>query len=130
MKLWKKSVLFYLGGGGYVCLELLWRGRSHGSMFFLGGICFCVIGAIRRLKRLCLPVKLLLSAGAVTILELLTGLAVNRDYSVWDYRGLPCHFRGQICLPYSLLWLPVCLLGILLHGAAERKLVLTLRQGE
>ena len=122
MVFWKNCVLFYLGGGGYVCLELLWRGRSHGSMFFLGGVCFWVIGAIRRLKKVCLSVKLLLSAGAVTVLELLTGLSVNRDYSVWDYRSLPYHYRGQICLLYSLLWLPVCLLGMMLHRLAENRL--------
>jgi len=130
LTLWKNSVLFYLGGGGYVCLELLWRGRSHGSMFFLGGVCFCIIGVIRQLKKLCLSVKLLLSAGIVTVLELLTGLAVNKDYSVWDYRSLPCHYRGQICLLYSLLWLPVCLCGMMLHGVAERKLAFSLRRSE
>jgi len=122
MNFWRKSVLFYLGGGGYVCLELLWRGRSHGSMFFLGGLCFWVIGAIRRLKGLWFPFRLLLSAGAVTGLELITGLLVNRDYSVWDYRSLPYHYRGQICLIYSLLWLPVCLMGMALHQLAENRL--------
>ncbi len=122
MQFWRKCMLFYLGGGGYVCLELLWRGRSHGSMFFLGGICFLVIGAIRRLHRLYLSVRLLLSAAAVTALELLAGLAVNRDHGVWDYRSLPYNYRGQICLLYALLWLPVCLLGMLLHRFAEEKL--------
>ena len=122
MRFWRNALLFYLGGGGYVCLELLWRGRSHGSMFFLGGVCFWVIGAIRRLHRLSLSVRLLLSAAAVTLLELLTGLAVNRDHSVWDYRALPCNYRGQICLLYSLLWLPVCLLGMVLSRAAEEKI--------
>ena len=122
MRFWKKCVLFYMGGGSYVCLELLWRGRSHGSMFLLGGVCFLVIGAIRRLKNLALSVRVALSAAAVTALELLTGLTVNRDHKVWDYRALPFQFRGQICLYYSLLWLPVCLLAMGLHRLAERKL--------
>ena len=120
MRFWKKTVLFCLGGGSYVCLELLWRGRSHGSMFFLGGICFLIIGAVRRLAKIHLALRLLLSAACVTVLELLTGLVVNQDYSVWDYRGLPYQYRGQICLVYSLLWLPVCFLGMLLHSLAER----------
>lgn len=122
MKLWKKCVMFYMGGGSYVCLELLWRGRSHGSMFLLGGVCFLVIGAIRRLGRLALSLRVAISAAAVTALELLTGLAVNRDHKVWDYRSLPFQFKGQICLYYSLLWLPVCLLAMGLHRVAERKL--------
>ena len=122
MKFWKNCALFCMGGGSYVCLELLWRRRSHGSMFLLGGACFLVIGAIRRLGNLALSVRVALSAAAVTALELLTGLAVNRDHKVWDYRRLPFQFRGQICLYYSLLWLPVSLLAMGLHRLAERKL--------
>ena len=53
---------------------------------------------------------------------LLTGLMVNRDYSVWDYRQMPLQYLGQVCLPYSLLWIPVCLLGMNLYGLAEKLL--------
>ena len=116
-------MLFCVGGGSYVCLELLWRGRSHGSMFFLGGLCFWILGIIRHLVRLSLSLRLLLSAACVTALELLTGLLVNREYQVWDYRKLPFHYRGQICLIYSLLWLPVCLFGMMLHGLIEKQLI-------
>ncbi len=86
MRIWKQSVLFYVGGSGYMMLEFLCRGWSHGSMFLLGGVCFLLIGGIHRL-RLPLAVQLQVSAAVVTLLELLTGLMVNRDYSVWDYRG-------------------------------------------
>ena len=117
----KKALgMFLLGGTAYVGLEMLWRGRSHGSMFFLGGLCFWILGIMRHLVRLSLPLRLLLSAACVTALELLTGLLVNREYQVWDYRKLPLHYRGQICLIYSLLWLPVCFLGMMLHGLAEK----------
>ncbi len=118
MKIWERSVLFYLGGAGYMTLEFLWRGRSDGSMFLLGGGCFMVLGRLGRL-RLSRPVQAVMGAGAVTALELLTGLAVNREYAVWDYRGMPLNLRGQICLPYSLLWVPVSFLGIALYGKAE-----------
>ena len=49
------------------------------------------------------------------VLELGCGLLVNRDYGVWDYRHLPLNFQGQICLPYTLLWIPVSLAAILLY---------------
>jgi uncharacterized membrane protein len=55
-------------------------------------------------------------------MELLGGLAVNRDYRIWDYRALPMNFHGQICAVYSLLWLPLSSAGILLHRLAERKI--------
>ena len=119
MRFWKQTLLFCVGGGGYVCLELLWRGRSHGSMFLLGGLCFWLLGFMRRLVKISLAFRLLLSAVCVTALELLTGLAVNRDHQVWDYRGLPFHYRGQICLIYSLLWIPVCLGAMAVYPLAE-----------
>lgn len=121
MKMWRNGFLFCLGGGLYAVLELLYRGRTHGSMFLLGGVCFLVLGRLRRL-RLSWPVLTLLGAAAITAGELVTGLMVNRDYSVWDYRALPANFLGQICLQFSLLWLPISLLGMGMYGVLEEKL--------
>lgn len=132
MKIWKSCVLYYFGGTAYMLLEFLWRGRSDGSMFLLGGVCFLAVGAIgTHFRQIPLAIRLVISAGIITGLELLTGLLVNRDYRVWDYRGLPYNYLGQICLNYSLLWIPVSLLGMLLyHGAriaVESRLALTQR---
>lgn len=126
MRFWKNSVLFYLGGMGYTGLELLWRGFSHGSMFVLGGVCFVIIGKLRLLRAL--PLRMLTAAGIVTILELGCGLLVNRDYRVWDYRDLPLNYRGQICLPFTLLWIPVSLAAIFLYDWAEKGLLVKLRR--
>lgn len=121
MKTWRKCWLFCLGGCAYFVLELLWRGRSHGSMFLLGGTCFLIIGSLgRKLARIPLALRLILSSGMITALELLTGLLVNRDYSVWDYRGMRYQYLGQICLNYSLLWIPVSLLAMALYNVATR----------
>ena len=123
MKFWKAAVLFYLGGGAYMTLEFLWRGRSHGSMFILGGLCFSLMGPLyRNLPRIPLAVKQVLGAVMVTALELTTGLLVNREFAVWDYRNLPYNFHGQICLNYSLLWMPLTLFGMWLNDAASRRL--------
>lgn len=104
-------------------LEFIWRGRSHGSMFLLGGTCFLLLGKLgKRFAQVSLPIKAFLGAGIVTVLELLTGFLVNRDYAIWDYRGLPFHFHGQISLIFSLLWIPVSLAGMLLYRQAEQLL--------
>ena len=89
-------------------------------MFAAGGICFLLLGKIRKLP---LPktIKPLLGAGAITAVELGTGLLVNRDYHVWDYRKAPMNYRGQICLPFTLLWIPVSVLGMGLYGLIQRK---------
>ena len=112
--------LFLVGGCGYVGLEFLWRGRSHISMFLAGGICFLLLGTIDRAK-LSPWAKCLLGAATITVVELLAGLLINRDYRVWDYRHMPFQFMGQICLGYSLLWIPVSFGAILLHRLLKQK---------
>ena len=116
LKIWKKTVLFYLGGMGYVGLELLWRQRSHSSMFVLGGICFLALGELDE-RQFLLPLPLRITAGTsiVTILELITGVLINRRHDIWDYSGLPGNFMGQICLPFTLLWIPVSAFAMALH---------------
>ena len=119
----QKTALFLIGGGGYVGLELLWRGRSHISMFVAGGVCFLLLGSLNRVRpRLPLALRCLVGAGIITTVELAAGLLANRDYSVWDYRQLPLNFHGQICLPYSLLWIPVSLGAMGLYRLAEKRL--------
>ena len=122
MRFWKQSLLFYLGGTAYMTLEFLWRGRSHGSMFLLGGSCFLVMGQLSRHLRLPLAAKLLVSASAITAMELLTGLLVNRDYRVWDYRGLPGNLWGQICPQFMILWLPLSWLAIWVYEKMKNML--------
>ena len=114
LELIKKSALFAIGGGVYVGLEMLWRGRSHISMFAAGGICFLLLGKMRRT-----PGRLFLGPAVITAVELATGLLVNRDYSVWDYRALPGNFLGQICPAYCFLWIPLSLAGTVLYTCTE-----------
>ena len=51
--------------------------------------------------------------------ELLTGLMLNRDHRIWDYSRLPLNFRGQICLPFSLIWMPVSLAAAELYRRCD-----------
>lgn len=120
----KNVLLFCLGGGSYVGLELLFRGRSHGSMFLAGGSCFLILGKLRdRLAPLALPIRAAVGSTIITAVELATGLVFNRDYRVWDYRDLPGNFRGQICLPFSLLWMPLGLAGMELYRIVNKGVV-------
>lgn len=123
MKTWRKCVLFYLGGSAYMGLELLWRGRSHGSMFLAGGLCFLLIGQLGQVRpRIPVPLRALVGAGIVTMVELGAGLLFNRDYQVWDYRDQPLNFHGQICPLFTILWIPVSLAAIWLYGLLDLRL--------
>ncbi len=124
MKIWKYAVLFYTGGSAYLTLELLFRGRSYGSMFCAGGICFLLIGHLGRVSpRLPLLARAVVGSGIVTMVELAAGMLVNRGYDVWDYRHMPLNFMGQICMPFSLLWIGISLVAILLYDRMDRLLL-------
>lgn len=121
MGILQTAVHFFVGGFGYVGLELLWRGRSHISMFLAGGICFLLLGKLNRVRpRLSMPLRCLAGAAVITAVELAVGMLFNRQYQVWDYRGSPCNFMGQICLPFSLLWIPVSFGALLLDQLLDR----------
>ena len=97
--------LALLGGCTYVLIEFAWRGRSHISMFFDGGVCFVLIGLLDELAPTApVSVQAMLGACVITASELAVGLAVNRGYAVWDYRPLQPNFLGQICLLFTGLW--------------------------
>lgn len=112
--------LFLLDVGGllYILIELIWRGRSHWTMFLLGGICFIYLGLINEVLPWSMPLwqQILIGAIGITILEFVTGCIVNLwlGWGVWDYSGLPGNLLGQICPQYFVLWLPVALAGIVL----------------
>ena len=120
MNVSRKGLLFTLGGMGYVGLELLWRGRSHYSMFLAGGVCFLLLGKLDR--KLPLLLRAVLGAGIITMVELATGLMVNRSYTVWDYRDRLGNFLGQVCPMYSLLWIPVAAGAQGIYHRAEKML--------
>lgn len=120
MKTWKNAVLFYTSGLLYMGLELLWRGYSHGSMFAAGGMSFLLIGNLRHVSpRLPKPLRAVAGALIITMVELGMGLAVNRNYTVWDYRRQPGNLWGQICPAFTALWIPVAMMAIYLYDYLE-----------
>lgn len=119
----RNLILFTVGGAAYVTMELAWRARSHWTMFILGGGCFLAIGQLGRQERkLPLPARAVIGSGICTMGELLTGMAFNGDYRIWDYREAPCNYHGQICLPFTLLWVLVSALAAVLFEMLDGRL--------
>ena len=54
-------------------------------------------------------------AALVTLVEFCAGCVLNLwiGLDIWDYSGIPFNLLGQICLPFSLVWLVLCFLFIL-----------------
>lgn len=118
-------LLGLIGGGAYLLIELLWRGHTHWSMFFVGGTCFLLIGKIHAKAQkwgrgLCCVV----SSAAITAVEFVSGCVVNRwlNWNVWDYSFLPLNLLGQVCLLYSVLWGGLSLLAAPLYRGLEQLL--------
>ena len=125
-KVIRLATLWLWGGFLYYVIELLWRGFSHPSMFIVGGICFLIIGGINNFLpwSLGLVWQALAGAVAVTLVELTGGIVINLwlGLGVWDYGGMPLNVLGQVCLPYTLLWVPLSVVGIFIDDYLRWKL--------
>jgi uncharacterized membrane protein len=119
------SFLFLLGGGIYVLIELLYRGRSHFSMFLAGGLSVVLIRIIcGRMKGIVL--RCLVGGIIITSVELVFGIIFNLwlGMDVWDYSHLPFNILGQVCPYFTLAWaalsVPALWLGNLICGRHKR----------
>ena len=121
----KYLFLFWFGGATYVALEVIWRGYSHWTMLLLAGILFIIIGLLNEIWswNLKFRYQVLISTAIATILELFTGLIVNvcLGWNVWDYSNVPFNFLGQICLPYTFLWVALSAVAIILDDVLRWK---------
>lgn len=117
-----------VGGAAYYTVELVWRGHSHWTMALLGGVLFLILGDMEQRLGKDTPLwfKAILGGAIVTAFELSAGIWINLifGFQVWDYSRMPLNLLGQICLPYSLLWVPLSAGAIQLDGYLRR----TLRQ--
>lgn len=121
----KYLFLFWFGGATYVAFEVLWRGYSHWTMLLLAGILFIIIGLLNEIWNWNLKFRyqVLIATVIATILELFTGLIVNvcLGWNVWDYSNIPFNFLGQICLPYTFLWIALSAVAIILDDVLRWK---------
>lgn len=117
----KYLFLLCVGGSIYYLVEVLYRGYSHYTMFFVGGICFILIGLLNEGMSwdLCIEKQVGLGLAAVLIVEFISGCILNLwlGLHIWDYSKLPFNILGQICLPFALLWIPLVVIAILLDDS-------------
>ena len=103
---WEAAALFLLGGTAYLGLELAWRGCTHWTMFFAGGVCLCLLRWFDDSFRCPLPAAAMLAAVGVSGVELAFGMVCTYllRLQVWDYSAEWGNIAGLICPKYSFLW--------------------------
>lgn len=109
MKKWlkKEFFIFIIFGISYFTLEILYRGYSHWTMIFLGGIVSVLIGLINEITpNMRMWKQMLLGTMLITVFEFILGYILNikLGLGIWDYSNIPFNIMGQICLPFSFLW--------------------------
>ena len=118
MRALRPLVLIGIGGMLYVLIEILFRGHSHWTMFCVGGLCFWLIGLINEMIPWEMPLwkQCIIGATIVTAVEFLSGCVINLwlGWNIWDYSDMPFNLLGQICLPFSIAWLGISVIAIVI----------------
>lgn len=106
---------FIVSGGAYCSIELMYRARTHYSMFFCSGMSVIILLFIYRQNPSVSPLLFgLYSTAVITAFEFIFGLIFNLwlDEKVWDYSNMPLNILGQVCLPFSVIWF---IFGIIIY---------------
>jgi uncharacterized membrane protein len=99
--------IFLIGAILYCSIEILFRGYTHWTMFFAGGLCLVILyNTFLHYKQLSLFKKCLLGSLIITFVEFAFGFVFNMlfDWNVWDYSHFRFNIMGQVCLLFTALW--------------------------
>lgn len=87
-------------------------------MGLVGGLCFVLVGLINEFMSWNIPLWLqgIIGASIITVLEFISGLILNvlLGLGIWDYSKMPFNLMGQICLPFSIAWVGLSILALIL----------------
>lgn len=103
----KELILLIIFGITYCGIEILYRGHTHISMLFVGGLCAVLIGMINEITpKMNIILQMFIGAVIVTIIEFFSGYIINiiLGLNVWDYSNLMFNYKGQISLIFTVIW--------------------------
>ena len=104
----KYAFIFVFCGLFYVCIEMLWRGRSAFEMFILAGVCGVLWLAPfnnATTYETDFLFQCVICGTLCTFAEWLCGVFFNPMHQIWNYSHLPFSTPdGQINLFFWILW--------------------------
>ena len=120
----KDIVVFILGGLIYCGIELIFRGRTHFTMFLLAGCCSLVMAGLNNIFSFDMPflIQVFISGFVCSVGEYIFGILFNKNFTIWDYRNLPGTFaNNQLNILFCILWLLLSVIGIPIMDYVEWK---------
>ena len=125
---WLSVLLWTWGGVVYYTAEVIYKSLTGGTiswtMLYLAIILSIPIERLGGRTPYPLVVQAVICGGIVTLAEFLSGCVLNLllGLDIWDYTGQPGSILGQVCLPFSLLWILVSLVCIPLFDHIRGKI--------
>ena len=120
-KIYKTSVLFLFGFMAYITIEVLYRGYSYPIMGACGGLAIVLLDQIN--NKISWDIDILIQGicGSliITCFEWIIGeLFLHGVLPVmWDYSHIAFNYKGIICLPFSLVWIGLSVIAVILADA-------------
>ena len=114
----KNIILFAVGYCVYIAIEVIYRGFSYPLMGLCGGLALMIMDKINDYISWDIDIIIQGSIGSIiiTFFELIIGeISLHTDFLpiMWDYSNVLLNFDGVICLPFSLIWIGLSIIGIL-----------------
>jgi uncharacterized membrane protein len=124
--LFRNIFIFFVIGGIYTNIELIWRGVTYLPMLFIGGLSGIIVGSLNHFplfSKLRMYQECIIGTITTLIIEYTSGyiLNVQLHMNIWNYKNLPFNLDGQICLYYGILWFMLIPFGIWLDDYLKYK---------
>lgn len=118
----KNILLFLVGYCAYIAIEVTFRGVSYPLMGICAGLAVIIIDKINDYISWDIDIILqgVIGSIVITIFELIIGeisLRTELLPIMWIYSNVPLNFDGVVCVPFSLIWVGLSIIGILIADA-------------
>lgn len=118
----KNMILFAVGYCVYIAIEVTYRGFSYPLMGLCGGLALMIMDKINDYISWDVDIIIQGSIGSIiiTFFELIIGeisLRTELLPIMWNYSNVPLNFDGVVCVPFSLIWVGLSIIGILIADA-------------
>ena len=114
----KNIILFLVGYCAYIAIEVTFRSVSYPLMGICAGLAVIIIDKINDYISWDIDIILqgVIGSIVITIFELIIGeisLRTELLPIMWNYSNVPLNFDGVVCVPFSLIWIGLSIIGIL-----------------